>query len=191
MKKIFLMLLLVVNISAAFAQYRDVTLPQRPSNDGYKDYDRSGSTPFWFSIETEGASSIMEKSKNMQFASLQLTGGYRINEFLRVGVGFGGRMYVNNYEVRDGDRQFGIPVYANARGNFVSAYDRQDVPYWSVNLGGVTGEGLYFNPTIGYSFGGLRNTFLIGLSYTLSNFKDYAKDNRTYSYFGVKLGYEF
>lgn len=190
MKKIFLFLLLTVNISSVFAQYREVTLPQQPSDKGYTDYD-SESSPFWFSVEAEGASSIMENSKNMQFATLSLSGGYRFSEFLRVGAGFGGRMYVNNSDVRDGDSKFGIPIYINARGNFVSAYDRGDVPYWSVNIGGVTGDGIYFSPTIGYSIGGLRNNFLVGISYTVNSFKDCDKNNRTYSYFGIKLGYEF
>lgn len=190
MKKILFLILFAANISTVFAQYREVTLPQKPVDKGYRDYD-SESTPFWFAVEAEGATSIMEKSKNMQFATLSLTGGYRISEFLRLGVGFGSRMYVNNAEIRDNDSKFGIPVYANLRGNFVSAYDREDVPYWSVNIGGVTGDGVYFSPTIGYSFGGMRNNFLIGLSYTLNSFKDCDKKNRTYSYLGIKLGYEF
>ena len=190
MKKIILFLLLTVNTSLAFAQYRDVTLPQRPADNVYKDYDRDA-TPFWFGVEADGASSIMGTSKNMQFVTLTLTGGYTFSEYLRIGAGFGGRMYVNNSEIRESERKFGMPLYFNARGNFISAYDREEVPYWSINIGTTTTEGVYLNPTIGYSFGGVRNKFLVGLSYTLSSFKDYEEDTRVYSYFGIKLGYEF
>jgi hypothetical protein len=77
------------------------------------------------------------------------------------------------------------------RGNFISAYDRDGVPFWSINAGYAVNDGVFASPTIGYSFGGLRNNFLIGISYTISRFKDYKKENTTFSYFGLKLGYEF
>lgn len=92
--------------------------------------------------------------------------------------------------MRNTNSKFGIPLYVNLRGNFVSAYDRDGVPFWSLNLGGITREGLFLNPTIGYSFGGLRNNFYLGLSYTLTDFKDFTKSKQKYSYFGLKIGYE-
>ena len=75
--------------------------------------------------------------------NLTFTGGYRINEFLRLGVGFGGRMYVNNASVRNTNSKFGIPIFANVRGNFISAQDRDGVPFWSLNVGGITKEGAF------------------------------------------------
>lgn len=174
----------------SFAQNREVRLPSQPKQTHYKDYT-SEQKGFWFALEAEGGSSIMEHSRNLPYANVTFTGGYRLCEYLRIGAGFGGRMYFNNAEVRNTDSKFGIPIFANARGNFISAQDRDGVPFWSVNIGGITHEGLYLNPTIGYSFGGQRNNFLIGISYSLSNFKDYAGDNRSYSSFGLKLGYEF
>ena len=84
-----------------------------------------------------------------------------------------------------------MPLFVNVRGNIVSASERDGVPFWSLNVGGITSEGFFASPTIGYSFGGLRNNFLIGLSYTVSSFKDKKKEDVVYSYFGLKLGYEF
>lgn len=191
MKKKFLIILLLAlpTFISGYAQYRQVNLPEKPNHPGYKDLTAENKG-FWCAFEAEGGSSIMESKPNMQFVGLTMTGGYRISEYLRLGVGFGGRMYVHNADVRDTQSKFGIPIYANARGNFISAYDRDGVPFWSFNIGGVTKEGLYLNPTIGYSFGGLRNNFYIGLSYTLSSFKDYTKNNQMYSSFGLKIGYE-
>lgn len=189
MRTNFLFLILFMLTLPMYAQYREVNLPQKPEHLNYKDVIAEDKG-FWCASETEGGSSIMETKTNMQFINLSFTGGYRFNEFLRIGVGLGGRMYVNNAYVRNTDSKFGIPIFANLRGNFISAYDRDGVPFWSINLGGITREGLFLNPAIGYSFGGTRNTFFIGLSYTLTRFKDFTKSQQNYSYFGLKLGYE-
>ena len=174
----------------SFAQYREVRTLQQPKETNYRDYT-SQEQGFWYAVEAEGGSSIMEHKTSMQYVNLTFTGGYRINEYLRVGAGFGGRMYVNNASVRNSNSKFGIPILANVRGNIISAKDRDGVPFWSVNVGGITNDGAFFSPTIGYSFGGLRNNFQVGVSYTLSNLKDNTGVRQNYSYFGLKLGYEF
>ena len=189
-KTIFMMILFSLSVFIpSYAQYRQVNLPEKPNKPAYKDLTTEDKG-FWCAFETEAGSSIMEFKPNMQFVALTITGGYRISEYLRLGVGFGGRMYVHNADIRDTQSKFGIPVYANARGNFISTYDRDGVPFWSINIGGITKEGIYLNPTIGYSFGGLRNNFYLGLSYTLSQFKDCTKKDQTYSSIGLKIGYE-
>lgn len=190
MKKIILYLLMQAIAISIYAQYSDVRLPAKPQRTNYKDSEIENSG-FWYAIEAEGGSSIMVHNPNMQYVNLSFTGGYRINEFLRVGAGLGGRMYVNNAEVRNTDNKFGIPIFANARGNFISAYSRDGVPFWSMNIGGITHEGFFASPTIGYSFGGLRNNFLIGITYTITSLKNYKNINQGYSYFGAKIGYEF
>lgn len=189
-KTLFMMILFSLSVfMSGNAQYRQVNLPEKPNKPVYKDLTTENNG-FWCAFETEAGSSIMEFKPNMQYVGLTATGGYRICEYLRLGVGFGGRMYVHNSDVRNTRSKFSIPIYANARGNLISAYDRDGVPFWSINIGGITKEGLYLNPTIGYSFGGLRNNFYVGLSYTLSNFKDSTKQNQTYSFLGLKIGYE-
>lgn len=190
MKRIALFIVMLSALVSANAQYRDVTLPDKAQQKGYRDYN-SKDNGFWCAIELDGGSSIMVHSPNMQYAGLSFTGGYRVNEYLRIGAGLGGRIYVNNADVRDTDNKFGIPIFANVRGNFISAYDRDGVPFWSLNIGGITNEGFFASPTIGYSFGGLRNNFQIGLNYTITSFKDCTKTDMAYSYFGLKIGYEF
>lgn len=190
MKKILLFMLAFTATVAANAQYREVKLPNAPQQTNYKNYETE-EKGFWCAIEAEGGSSIMVHNTNMQYANLSWTGGYRINEFLRFGAGFGVRYYVSNADVRNTDNKFGIPIFANVRGNFMSAYDRDGVPFWSLNIGGITNEGFFASPTFGYSFGGLRNNFQIGISYTITSFKNCNKTNMAYSYLGLKLGYEF
>ena len=189
LRRIFIFLILSVAVEI-YAQYREVILPESPKMTNYKDYETENSG-FWCSLDIEGGSSVMSHSTNMQYSGFSWTAGYRFNEFLRLGAGLGFRYYVNNADVRESKNKYGFPVYANIRGNFISAYDRDGVPFWSFNVGGITDEGFFANPTIGYSFGGLRNSFQIGISYTITHFKNNEGSKRFYNYFGLKLGYEF
>lgn len=190
MKKFLITLLLFTATLSVSAQYREVKLPDKPKHSNYKNYEKEDKG-FWCAVEAEGGSSVMVHSTNMQYINISFTGGYRLSEFFRFGVGLGGRMYVNNADVRDTDNKFGIPIFANVRGNFISAYDRDGVPCWSLNIGGITNDGFFASPTVGYSFGGLRNNFLIGVNYTITSFRNSNKTDVTYSYFGLKVGYEF
>lgn len=190
MKRSVTLLALFAVTSCLFSQTNDIILPQQPkihnrTESGIKDFK------YWIAGEVEGASSVMEKKPNMQFATATVTFGYYVNEYFRVGLGFGGRVYVHNAEFRSTDRKFCFPIYANLRGTFLCKHYRKAAPYWSLNVGGVTDEGFFVNPTFGYSFGGLRNNFLLGISYTLNRFKDASYTHKTYSYLGIKLGYEF
>ena len=188
-KRILLVFVSLVTL-VCNAQYRDVKLPETPQQVNYKSYE-SENSGFWCGIDLEGGSSVMEHKTNMQYANLSCAGGYRFSEFIRLGVGIGIRYYVHNANVRNTDSKFGIPIFANMRGNFISAYDRDGVPFWSFNIGGITNEGFFASPTIGYSFGGLRHNFQIGVCYTITCFKNNTLTNSAYSYFGLKFGYEF
>ncbi len=190
MKTLLLSLMLLVPAFAIKAQYRDVKLPDAPNLTNYRHYGMEDKG-FWCAIEAEGASSVMVHEPNLQYANLSWTGGYRLSEFLRFGAGLGVRYYINNADVRDTDNKFGIPLFANVRGNFISAYDRDGVPFWSLNVGGITNEGFFASPAIGYSFGGLRNNLQVGISYTITCFRNSNKTDMAYSYWGLKLGYEF
>ncbi len=190
MKRIYLLSVLLLLAIAATAQYREVKLPEKPKQGNYKDYSTAKSG-FWGGIDVGGGSSVMAEQPNMQYVGVSVAGGYRLNEFLRMGVGVGARIYVHNHLVRNTTNRVGIPIFANVRGNFISAYDRDGVPFWSLNIGGITKEGFFASPTVGYSFGGLRHNFQIGVSYTISRFKNSTNTGVTYSYFGLKLGYEY
>lgn len=190
MKRLLLSLFVLGAALSVNAQYRDVKLPDKPKQTGYINYEKEDAG-FWFSTEAEGGSSIMAQHTNMQYVQLSFIGGYRFSEFLRLGAGVGGRMYVTHAGVRDTDNKYGVPIFVNVRGNLESAYDRDGVPFWSLNIGGITNEGVFASPSVGYSFGGLRNNFQISLSYTITSFTDYTKTKQAYSYVGLKLGYEF
>lgn len=190
MKRLLLFVSIVFGTVAVNAQYRDVNLPDVPKQTNYRNYEKENSG-FWFSADIEGGSSVMANYPNIQYAGFALTGGYRLNEFFRFGAGLGLRYYIHNACVRNTNNKFGIPIFANVRGNFISAYDRDGVPFWSFNVGGITHEGFFASPTLGYSFGGLRNNFQIGISYTITCFKNNYLTNTAYSYFSLKLGYEF
>lgn len=190
MRKILLLLFTTVLSLSAFSQDREIRLPQRPNSPGYRDYSLENKG-VWCSADAEGASSIMATSKNMQFIAFTFSAGYRFNEYIKVGAGLGGKTYVNNSELRNTKNRYAIPIFFNAHGNIISAYHRGQAPYWSVNIGTAINDGCFVNPTIGYSFGGVHNNFLLGLSYTAGSFKNYQNQSTTYSYLGVKLGYEF
>ena len=190
MKRFFSFALIALATSVANAQYRDVKLPDAPKQNNYRNYENEDAG-FWCAVDVEGGSSVMAHSPNMQFAGFALTGGYRFSEFLRIGAGAGLRYYVHNADARNTDQKYGFPIYANVRGNFISAYDRDGVPFWSFNIGGITNEGFFASPTLGYSFGGLRHNFQIGINYTVTCFKNSILTNTAYNYFSLKLGYEF
>lgn len=190
MKKLFLILLSVTTIClSSIAQ--DVKLPERPKRSSYIDYSECDKG-FWCAIETEAGSSIAFKHKNVQAASLTYTAGYRISEFLKLGVGIGGRYYFNNNEdVRDTDIDWAFPIFANFRGNIISQEIRSMVPYWSLNIGGVIRDGFYLSPTIGLRFGENRNSWLIGISYGLHQLKVFPDDTEFKNFISLKIGYEF
>ncbi|MBQ2807873.1 MAG: hypothetical protein IJF06_02090 [Bacteroidaceae bacterium] len=191
MKKFLVISLLVSACSFyAQAQYRDVKLPDKPEMTKYEDLYKK-STGFWCSLELEGGSSIMVHKPNLQYTSLTFIGGYRFSEFLRIGLGFGSRLYLHNANLRLSDNVFGLPIFAHVRGNFISAYDRDGVPMWSLSIGGITNDGFFISPTFGYSFGGLRNNIFIGINYSLGTFTNYRRNDVVYSYLGLKVGYEF
>ncbi len=193
MRRICILSVLLLMVTTLCAQYREVKIPEKGNVPEYKDYETKNEG-FWIAAEVEGGSSIMESKSNKQYVALTAIAGYRRNEFLRFGLGFGGRVYVNNAFVeRESSSRYTFPVFANIRGNFISAYDRDGVPFWSLNIGSMINEGFFFSPTIGYSFGGIRNNFMIGLAYTMGTFKkdDEKKSTAVYSYLGLKIGYEF
>ena len=165
-----LMELLLLSASSLWAQSdKEVILPQKPHRPQYVDHTQSP-TGFWCAAEAEGGSTVMLNHVNMQAAQLTYTAGYRFNEYIRVGAGLGVKYYFNHNSRRRGTaNSCTFPLFFNARGNFLSQADRSMVPYWSVNVGGVVGDGFFLSPTIGLRFGEQRNSWLLGLSYSLNH----------------------
>ena len=162
---------------------------------------------FWGAVEVSGGCSADHDPaiQTVVPVELQLTGGYRFNEFIQVGVGVGFRNYIDNAKARyyinsDGDYEadygWAFPIYVNARGLFLSDQSRTAVPYWSVSMGHTINDGFLFSPTFGLRIGSReRHHFLLGLGYTAQYTRLKAVDT-PYKYgclslLQLKLGYQF
>ena len=201
-KKTLLSLLLLLTVGQVFAQ-RPVRLPERPTNrPAYRDHAELDNG-FWCAVEANGGTSILFKDgvDDAQRAGLSFTGGYMVNEFLKLGLGIGGNCYVNNNDqLRNTSIKWTMPLFIDLRGNMLSQEVRNFVPYWSVDIGGAIRDGFFFSPTIGMKFGEKRDSWLLGLNYNIQQIKNWTKDNRNangqttpemVSFVSIKVGYEF
>lgn len=201
MKKLLISILALFSVvSAAQAQENTVNrIPSTGSNDAVKDYSAAGSG-FWIAAELSGGASLRLNHSNVSFGELDVTGGYRFNSYLKVGVGFGGRCFINNDRLRFSSVPWDFPVYVNVRGSFIDDTYRTCVPYYSFDLGAAVRDGFMVRPTVGVRFGQPRNAFLLGLSYIGQVVKGYDDDmtpglvvekSRFVSMLALRLGYEF
>lgn len=191
MKKLWMMVFLSVSVlSVAYGQ-QGIRLPEQPNRSRYVDY-RDCDRGFWCAVELEGGSSVFLDKTNLQAAALTYTGGYRFSEYLRVGVGFGGRYYFNNNSARRrDDSRFTLPLFADVRGNIISQASRDIVPYWNLKVGGIVWDGFFVSPTVGLRFGEQRNAWLLGLSYSFNTIRSYPGQGRETNFMLLRLGYEF
>ena len=200
MKKILLAAIIMAGTAtAAFAQENRVTrMPEVNGTNLQHTYSEDNSG-FWMSAEAVGGYSCRLYNSNFSFAEVDVTAGYRFNEYVRVGLGFGGRYYFDNDKVRYNGSEWGFPLYANVRGNFMPTQYRTTVPYYSFDLGGTILDGFMMRPTVGLRIGQQRSAFLIGLTYTGQSLKGYTWNERGtkdphfkfVSFISLKLGYEF
>lgn len=170
------------------------TIPTEYEPGRYVDYTEF-TQGFWCSVELQGAYSCHIENNNGGLTELDIVGGYRFNEYFRLGFGLGARYYFNNEKIRHSDIEWSFPIFLNARGNIIPAEHRSIVPYYSVDLGGTIRDGVMFRPTIGVRFGEPRSAFLVGITYLGQSLKapiEVGKYERDYtSFVGLKLGYEF
>ena len=101
---------------------------KKPSGS-HVDYTKN-ETGFWFAAELQGGVTVRPNKHNMQFGELDVVAGYRISDYVRVGVGIGGRYYGGNHDFRANSGEFSVPIYANVRGNFIPTEYRKVVPYY-------------------------------------------------------------
>lgn len=148
-------------------------------------------TGYWSSVEVDLGNMISLSGKNMQHAELNWINGYRFGEFLKLGVGFGVRYYVNNHEQRSSSIRWAFPIFADIRGNFIPQTSRNFVPYWSFDIGGVVRDGFMMSPTLGLRIGEKRSCMLVGLSYIGQTMKRYDGERRFENGISLKIGYEF
>ena len=200
-KKVIFIIALVLTAGEMSAQIR---LPERPNRPRYVDHSETTSG-FWCAAEANIGSSILFKDgvKDAQRAGLSFVGGYMVNEFLKIGLGIGGLCYFNkNDDLRSTDIKWTMPIYFDIRGNMTSQESRNFLPYWSVDIGAAVRDGFFFSPTIGMKFGEIRDSWLIGISYSIQQIKNWTDQNKkfsphgqttpeTVSFVSIKLGYEF
>ena len=173
------------------AQEPKVKLPEPSRRVAYKDYAQSDKG-FWCSVEVNGGSSLILNHTNVQRVGTIFTTGYRISEFFRVGAGLGASYYVNgNKDVRGDNNAMVMPLFVNVRGNAISHESREAVPYWSMDIGTMLGDGLFLSPTLGVRIGQARNALLLGLRYTLAEIDACPNYSTTVNFFSFNIGYEF
>lgn len=198
-KKLLLPAFVAMATLAGFAQQNQVTrLPDVDASHEYSvysDYERG----FFIAAEASGGYSVRLNKPNFSYAEIDVVGGYRFNEFFHLGLGLGGRYYVNNNKVRFSSIKWAAPVFLNLRGNLMPHKYRHVVPFYSVDLGGTLRDGLMFRPSVGLRLGEPRNAFLISIGYMAQAMSGYKcselgivdKDNIVVSFVTLKLGYQF
>lgn len=133
---------------------------------------------------------------------LNLTMGYRFNEFITIGIGGGARFYAHqhrqrlNNEKKDRGYAWSFPVYGQVRGAFISGHSRTIVPYWQFAVGYTFRDGFMIQPTMGLRFGSaVRNHFTLALGYTAQESLIYTNaykfENGFLHMMQLKFGYQF
>lgn len=158
-----------------FAQNQNITLPDKPKRAKYVDYSTK-QTGWWCAAQIGGGYAT---NTGKFFGQFDFVNGYRFSEFMKVGVGISPRVGMNT-----------IPIYAQARGNFISQEDTMFAFFWNTDLGYAINGGFYASPGVGMKFGGIRHDFLLSIYYALEGQKLEVSDELQHLV-GLRIGYEF
>lgn len=176
MKKLLVIMVILFSVlCAGWSQNPHVTLPERPKRAKYVDYTIKQSG--WWCAAQLGAG--FSTTTNRFFGQFDFVNGYRISEFLKVGVGVSPRLGINT-----------IPIYAQGRGNFISQEDTMFAFFWNADLGYAINGGIYASPSVGLKCGGIRHNFLASVYYALEGQKPEVS-NQPLHLVGLRIGYEF
>ena len=177
MKKILICAIVLFGFLAkGLAQHNtNITLPERPKRAKYVDYSVK-QTGWWCAAQIGGGYSTTTSDF---FGQFDFVNGYRFSEFLKVGVGISPRIGLKT-----------IPIYAQARGNFISQEDTMFAFFWNADLGYAINGGIYASPSVGMRYGGIRHNFLVNLYYALEGQKTETSDKPMHLV-GLRIGYEF
>lgn len=162
----------------------------RSSKPIFKEY-RELDAEYWSAVDFSFGNTIHLSEKNMQHVELNWINGYRFNEFLKVGAGFGARYYINNQDMRSSSIRWAFPVFADFRGNFMPQTSRSVVPYWAFDIGGIIRDGFMLSPTVGLRIGEKRSCLLLGVNYTGQTMKLCGEGRHFENVVSLKIGYEF
>ncbi len=191
MKKIFFILLFSIGVVCISAQERNIKMPQVPKQENYTDYSLKDKG-YWWSMDIAISPSLKFHETSAWTSTFSFVNGYRFNDYLKLGIGVGAMYYfANNDKLRNTDIKWAMPIFVNARGNFISQETREIVPFWSVDVGDVIRDGFLISPSIGCRIGERRSAFIvsIGYSYREINVKQESEKGRSFATF--KIGYEF
>lgn len=199
MKKVIALAAAAMIAAGAMAQENTVKrLPDVDTRYEQKEYTENN-TGFWAAVEASGAYSCRLFNSNFSLAEVSAVFGYRFNDYLRLGIGIGGRYYFDNSKVRHTSSEWAFPLFANVRGNFLPTQYRNVVPYYSMDLGGTIRDGMMVRPTLGLRFGQSRSAFLLGVGYLGQDLKSFTfnekgqkeSKRKFVSFVTLKVGYEF
>ena len=176
MKRILIIATLLLNImTMGLAQHNNVSLPEKPKRAKHVDYSVK-QTGWWCAAQIGGGYAT---NTSKFFCQFDFVNGYRFSEFLKVGIGISPRIGLST-----------IPIYAQARGNFISQEDTMFAFFWNADLGYAINGGIYVSPSIGMKFGGIRHNFLFSINYALEGQKLEVSDKPQHLV-GLRIGYEF
>lgn len=196
MKKAFIFLsALVCAVLTCSAQENKINrIPEKGydvNQQRYYEYDRG----FWFGAEAMYGYSCHTHGHNMGFAEIDLTAGYRFSQFFKIGVGTGPRHYISQKSLRRHDTEWAMPIFGVLRGNLMPGKYRRVVPYYSVEAGGVLGDGFMIRPSLGIRIGEPREAFTLAVSYMGQDISTWnSKMEKAFKYTNfaaIRLGYEF
>ncbi len=136
MKKILMILVTLCAACTMQAQDRTIKMPTEKGKTSFNPAEQEKG--YWCALEVGGGATTMEGRKNLPMGEIIFSNGYRINQYLKVGVGIGALYYIaNNNEVRGTTRKLSMPLFATLRGNFLNEDTRSVVPYWTANVGAL------------------------------------------------------
>lgn len=188
MKRFTLLFCLIGLTTLGLAQ--DIKMPQEPKQSKYTEFGL-WNKGYWWSADLSGGASLTFHEKNLVTTGASFVNGYRFGEYLRIGIGLGAQFHVANNDVRNTDIKWTMPIFFNARGNFMSQEVREIVPFWSVDIGGVIRDGFLFTPSFGCRIGESRSAFILSIGYSLRTIDARKGYSKTRNYAVLRLGYEF
>ncbi|MDE5773117.1 MAG: hypothetical protein K2H86_01495 [Muribaculaceae bacterium] len=161
---------------------------KNPSLVDYMEFERG----FWMRANFNASASIFVSHTCTPIFDLTIAGGYRFSQFLKVGIGLGARIYVNNEKIRCRHSMWAMPIFATIEGNFINESNRTVTPYYSYDIGASISDGFMMRPTVGLRIGQARSAFTVGITYTGQDLKyAYGGMRKFVSCLGVSMGYEY
>lgn len=160
----------------------EVIMPKTPKSP-YRDFT-DADRGLW--LAADAAFSLIGNTNLAYPMGLDIIGGYRFSEFIRIGLGVGVRGNIG-YNQIDGLNRVSVPIFLSLRGNILTQKPRMCVPYWNYDAGYIVlSNAIFYDAGIGLKVGEKRNNFTVSLNY-LGMVVGGLYTNGTC----LKLGYEF